>query len=675
MRAYGRLAARGVAAVCEPGGWYVRAVKAPAAGRRVAAVEVVPLLGPRRSTALQLACLPVAYVLLLAASAVPSPRLLVLAAIFLVAVEFAVGARVPIGAWALSRIGLGPPARTLLRGLALVLFAGRALPGGSLTFTAIVLVLLGCLAALRAGASQAIALLRAPPLLSRGLALGCTGVPPALPLALHEPGAWLPVLELPAVVGLALASSTAQTATFVGLGISLALAALWVVVLGAAAAILWRRRVRKRVAEAVTRAVAELRPQIILYFGGDPSWRYQVEMWLEAVEQLERPALVLVRDREVLSALAPTTLPIVCVPNGSALTALELPDARVSLFVANTGDSMHLLRHRTSRSVFVGHGDSDKAASTNPFTRVYDEIWVAGQAGRDRYRLAAIGVVPERIVEVGRPELGPDLSRTPPGDGRLTVLYAPTWEGWGDDPFHTSLALMGPLLVEALLAVPGVRVLFRPHPLGGSRDPAVRRATDEVEQRLRAAGAAGPESVSAPPGQTAAGKGDLLDSACRPGTTWSRAAHRAAVERWTTAYWSAVPAAHRILTAPAPDLHDCFAVSDTLIADVSSVATEWLLADRPYAVLDGSGGTAEAFRSRFPSAAGAVLLRPDLVDLPLLLDQARGGPDPLTSARQAARRYLLGPSSSDPIGGLRQAVDRLCELPNRSSATTSAPDR
>jgi hypothetical protein len=32
------------------------------------------------------------------------------------------------------------------------------------------------------------------------------------------------------------------------------------------------------------------------------------------------------------------------------------------------------------KHVFIGHGDSDKQASFNPFSRVYDEVWVAGAA-------------------------------------------------------------------------------------------------------------------------------------------------------------------------------------------------------------------------------------------------------------------------------------------------------
>ena len=79
--------------------------------------------------------------------------------------------------------------------------------------------------------------------------------------------------------------------------------------------------------------------------------------------------------------------------------------ARVALYPANTIKNMHLLREPGIKHVFIGHGDSDKVSSINPFTRVYDEVWVAGRAGRDRWARARVGVRDDAIVEVGRPQL------------------------------------------------------------------------------------------------------------------------------------------------------------------------------------------------------------------------------------------------------------------------------
>ena len=129
----------------------------------------------------------------------------------------------------------------------------------------------------------------------------------------------------------------------------------------------------------------------------------------------------------------------------------SLPSVRVALFPANTAKNLHMLRVPGIGHVFIGHGDSDKAASFNPYTKVYDEVWVAGQAGRDRYLRAQVGVRDEDIVEVGRPQLtGIRPAGDRPADRMFTVLYAPTWEGWLADECQTSLMAMGPRIIQAL---------------------------------------------------------------------------------------------------------------------------------------------------------------------------------------------------------------------------------
>jgi len=634
-----------------------------AAGRRVATVEVVPPLGPPRRAAAWAGLLLAGHAALAAAALLTSPAG-ALAAVAVVAVaEVGTGRRVPRAGWALSRTGLGAAARTAVRGVLLALAAvdaGRA----AVAAVAVAVVLLVVLEVLRTGAAQVVEVLRAPPVLSRGLRLDLPGMPRAPAALLRDPRGVQALLEVPVAAGAVLAAHGRPGAGAAVQAVAVLAAALAAAALAGHALRLHRAGVRTRVAEQVQRALDLLRPQVLLYFGGDASWRYQVEMWLEPVERLGRPAVVVVRDRDVLAALAPTSLPVVCVPNGSALTALELPDARVSLFVANTGDALHLLRRRDTRSAFIGHGDSDKGASANPLTRVYDEVWVAGPAGRQRWRDSGVALPDDRVVEVGRPQV--DVPSAPPAvpGGALTVLYAPTWEGWGDDPFASSLAHTGPDLVRQLLARPGVRVLYRPHPLSGSRDPAVRRGAAQVLALLRGAGAVGPEQAPLPVAPDAAGGGDVLDLALASGEhPWSREEHARVLRAWTARWWDAAPAAHRLLVPPAPGLADSFAAADVLVTDVSSVATEWLRTGRPYAVVDGRGRPPQEFRDAYPSAAAAVVLGPGLDDLDALLEAGRGGPDPLAAARRGARAHLLGPAGDDPVAGLRAAVDRLCGLP------------
>jgi len=48
------------------------------------------------------------------------------------------------------------------------------------------------------------------------------------------------------------------------------------------------------------------------------------------------------------------------------------------------------------------------------------------------------------------------------------VLYAPTWEGFYAAWSYSSVATMGAPMISALLAIPGVRVVYKPHPATGS---------------------------------------------------------------------------------------------------------------------------------------------------------------------------------------------------------------
>jgi len=332
----------------------------------------------------------------------------------------------------------------------------------------------------------------------------------------------------------------------------------------------------------------------VVYFASTAGEVYQVDQWLTPVEGLGRPAAVMVRSEAVMDALAPTPLPIICSPYNGTVAALPLPDRVVTLFPTHSGNNLSMIRRPETRTVFVGHGDSDKPDSVNPFARVYDEIWVAGPLGRRRYDEAGIGIDESAIVEVGRPQLDVAAATSP---GSPVIVYAPTWEGWGDDPHHSSLAHIGPALAKVLASRTDISVRYRPHPLTGHRSPALRRAHAEVVARLG----------QVPPGESLA----------------------------TT-----------------------LAGATGVIADVSSVASEYLAYDRPYAVADTRGLGTEEFNARFAVTAGGFVLGADLAGLDDFVAAASGGDDATTAARRRLRQDALG----DPATSQQRfaaAVDRL----------------
>jgi hypothetical protein len=391
------------------------------------------------------------------------------------------------------------------------------------------------------------------------------------------------------------------------------------------------------------RHIRELHAQVVLYFSGTPESTYQINMWLETLERLPFRTVVLVRERQVFDGLAPTTLPVACMPNGVSVMQAGLHSARVALYPAHTSKNIHLLREPAIKHVFIGHGDSDKVSSVNPFTRVYDEVWVAGRAGRERWARAKVGVRDEAVVEVGRPQLD---AVHPVGSVRpsepLTVLYAPTWEGWNDTTFFSSITHMGPVLVRALLeAQPAVRIIYKPHPFTGQRDPRAARSHQQIVRLLSEANR-DTSSPAVDPELSA------LTARLRR-TDLSVTEHRQCSAAWSSRYWTIVgESRHLVVADQGPTLYDCFDHADLLIADVSSVVSDFLASGKPYVCANPQGLTGADFRRQNPTAEAAYLLGPDCEELAEVLALVRGF-DPMAQDRAAMRDYLLGPASPPSI--------------------------
>jgi hypothetical protein len=368
-------------------------------------------------------------------------------------------------------------------------------------------------------------------------------------------------------------------------------------------------------------AVDRVAPVVILHFSGGLASVYQVNTWLETMERLDRPVLVLLRERRYVDRIRPTTVPVLCLPFSADLMNFPMPSARVALYVANVGRNIHLLREPGLMSAFIGHGDSDKTASFNPATKVYDEVWVAGEAGRQRYLRARVGVRDEGIVLVGRPQLDPIEEAVPrPAGAPFTVLYAPTWESWVDDPYATSITGLGPAMVRTLVATPGVRVIFKPHPLTGTVNKAARAASDEIVAVLAAAGGA-----------------------------------------------------HEAVLNNERELYDLFNESDALISDISSVVSDYLKSGKPYFVSNLADVPDAEFREQNPSAGAAYLVGSDGSGLAEGLAAARGV-DPMREHRSRVREYLIGDPSVNAMTRFRHAVDALALRAEHERPRTTQAD-
>jgi hypothetical protein len=657
----------------------------------------------------QTAAVAVSYVaaaaVLLVGAALPSSRLLTAGLL----VSYLLDHRMLVSEKALDsalgRVALGASVRFILRELAVVSYLFRSNVDDAVVVAVMVAVwaLHGVRGAAGAFAAK-VRKLRRLPALTRNVDLSALGIPDApSPLVMRYLARKLLHLDVLLVVGGVVTGST-------GAG--------WPVLAGAAVGVAggvaataylatqWRANRhlgdRERILAAINDEVRADRPEVLLYFSGSTMSTYQVNMWLDTVAALPRPALVVLRERANMPLLGRTAMPVVCIPSAVDLMALSLPDLRVALFVANVGANIHVLRIPGVGMVFVGHGDSDKTASFNPYSKVYDEVWVAGPAGRERYARAQVGVRDEEIVEVGRPQLAGVAAIGPRPPGWVpTVIYAPTWEGWTDELPQTSLMTMGRRVVEALLAhEPPVRVIFKPHPLTGTRLRAARVARDEIVELLVAANTALDGGGARPAGDAASRRtaqaavtalaeelgqarwrkpsprADEAETARELGRIMPEtlaAAAEAEIE-FERAYWAAEPQwRHRVVTQQRPSLYSCFNESDLLVADISSVVSDYLASGKPYVVTNTGDEPEDAYRAANSAAVAAYLLD-SRSDVGQVVATALDG-DPLRAARRAAAAHLLGERPQEAQQRFAAAVDALAaRYTTRVGTVTAEPD-
>ncbi|CAL9450328.1 hypothetical protein SUDANB108_02428 [Streptomyces sp. enrichment culture] len=521
---------------------------------------------------------------------------------------------------------------------------------------------------------------RTLPVVTRNIDASALRLSPAPPVLLRRPGPRLLVFGLPATAGL-LAGAAGGRPLYAAAGIALSLL-LAVTGLGALLLRLLpgrRPADEQRVLEWFDAWLASYRPTVGLYFSGGVSSAYQANMWLEPLAKLDGKPVIVLRERFMVQKIAATDIPIVCLPKVSTLMRLEHSTLQVLIHPANSGKTSQVLRIPTIKHTFVNHGESDKLSSCNPYAKAYDEVWVAGPAARERYALAEVGVEDKDVVETGRPQLDGVLPCAgPPAGAYTTVLYAPTWEGWDGNPGNTSVIAAGENLVRALLADPGVRVLYKPHPLTGSVDPRAGAADLRVRELIRAANrdrAATRAPAGADLARRTAELERLTTSVFRSGAdtvermmvqTAPEPGRAEAVARataaWEEAYWASLPPGeHQIITDARPALYSCFNAADLLISDVSSVISDFLASEKPYAVANTSGLSEDAFRAAFPTVAAATVLTPDASGVPGLLEAVRHPEkDELAKARSELKLRLLGPAEPSSQERFGEAVRTLC---------------
>jgi len=353
----------------------------------------------------------------------------------------------------------------------------------------------------------------------------------------------------------------------------------------------YARRRKHPIQDAKWQSVANYAPQFIVYFSAPAGSAYQIKMWVPFLERVGLPWMIVLRERRYLREFSQLTdVPVVVASSLGSIDQVMTSSVRAVFYVNNSFKNSHAVRFADRTHVQLLHGDSDKVSSFSPVTAMYDRVFVAGAAGRDRYWRHGIAIPEEKFRIVGRPQVE-GIQRAEQGPSHPpVVLYAPTWHGFQQDANFSSLPV-GEIIVRTLMEA-GCRVIFRAHPSSMRQTESV--ATIERIHELLAADT-GTDHIF---GQRAQSEVDLVD---------------------------------------------CMNASDALITDVSSVPGDYLFSDKPFITVKTLPEMDdEEFASEFPLVKASYVWdseRPE--ELFRLVEQMLSA-DPLAPKRSSMRSYYLG---------------------------------
>lgn len=354
---------------------------------------------------------------------------------------------------------------------------------------------------------------------------------------------------------------------------------------------------------------------------------YQLRQWYGPLRRLaaRHPVGIVCQDSRTATAVrAESGLPVMCIGRiGTLEDLVSRSDIALAFYVSHNPRNLHPLRFPTMLHVYLGHGESDKAASASNQVKAYDVVLVPGDAGRERLRRNLLRYdVDSHVRTVGRPQLDqlpPAKSRTDESSvprPRPTVLYAPTWEGAQPSMAYSSVVSHGEPLMRSLLDAGEFRVIYRPHPRTGANRPEYASADQHLRSMVRQAGKADP------------------------------------------------PGRHAVDLTPAWEVWN--AAADLLVSDVSAVASDWMTTGKPLIVTVPVAP--EAFLDGDTVLAAAPGLPADRAAEAARLVRAELAGDDVARRRRWVAYTMGDVTPGAPTARFLAACDELVELRRRELA-------
>ncbi len=345
----------------------------------------------------------------------------------------------------------------------------------------------------------------------------------------------------------------------------------------------------------------------------------QIKSWLPLFERIGIEYLVVTRMMEVYEKMRCqyAHVPVSLVTNSvDADTLLQRFSSLAAFFyVSNTANNNQFLRYPEFRHIFLGHGDSDKSASVNRLFKVYDEIYVAGQAHIDRFSSADFDTSGILFKIIGRPD-AVDLLRYAEEQPRAVnrIVYLPTWEGYHVDQEYSSLPIAQRVLEEAN-RISKLPIIAKLHPMTGSMQPQLHDIDRQLCDTL------------------AFGEGGVHF-----------------VDR------------HSKLT-------DALAPGGIYVCDISAAVSECLAVDQPIFVYIPKNRSIRIASGKM-SYADYTYVYSSTEEFANKLKQVLGGDDYLAPARKLAREYFISPQAT--IGKAFENELRSVAARNWQAATTAS---
>ncbi len=352
--------------------------------------------------------------------------------------------------------------------------------------------------------------------------------------------------------------------------------------------------------------IKKYNPGILFHHSGPNNSLYQINQWIPVLEKLDKKTLIILRDNFEIEKIKKTKLMTILVKDIDSIENILFDPIKIVLYPSNAMKNTHLLRMNNSLiHIFINHGESDKNVNISPFLKVYNKLFVAGQMAIDRFKKQKFKIPLENFVIVGRPQLDFFINRNQikKNNKIKTILYAPTWEGWFNDDKHCSIGVMGANIIKKLYKYdPDIKIIFKPHPYTGKIEKKFKKEIRKIK--------------------------DIINENSK----------------------------HKLKKIK-NDLFYYFEISDVLITDISSVANDFLITDKPYIITNTTNLSTVDFHEKFLTSKGAYIIDKTLKNFEKILRFSFQN-DILKEERLKIKKYSLEYTKGSSIKEFNKAINK-----------------